>query len=73
MLIFKKSPLRLFNYFILQWCCIRLCRKYRKLPMAKVFIGYSFMYWVKPTTGWSTHFKILGNRGVERYSRLFWG
>ena len=68
-----RSLMGWFNYIILQWFCIRLCRKYNQIPFGKVFIGYSFMYWVKPTTGWSTHFVILGNHGKQKFTRLFWG
>lgn len=73
MLIFKKSPLWWFNYCLFQWFGLRLCKKYKKLPMGQKYVGLSFMYWVKPLTGWKTHFAFWGSQKGPKYTRLFWG
>jgi hypothetical protein len=62
------TPLKMLNYFILQWFFIRLTKCTVQNDEGKINSWYSIMYFVLPLSGWGSDFKYIWKRELLRVS-----
>ena len=48
------------NKVFFQWFCFRLARVIDE--DSKKQIGWKFIYWIIPTTGWTTDYRYIGRK-----------
>ena len=57
------TKLEALNYFILQFFFIRRVRHLERAEGGECStVGFSYMYWVCPFTGWGSSYKFLGKQ-----------